>query len=141
MISRLLAALLLPTLAAVLAGCGSSKVAPVSGRITVNGRPLARASVTFSPIGSKANQEPGPSSAGTTDEDGRYSLSLIGQDGSGATIGKHKVRIALQEELDTSEDLPVKLKQLPLEYNGQTKLEFDVPAGGSDKADFDLKVN
>ena len=34
----------------------------------------------------------------------------------------------------------MKVQQLPLKYNAQTTLEFDVPADGSDKADFDLKV-
>ena len=48
--------------------------------------------------------------------------------------------IALQEEVDTSDDNPVKLKQLPLKFNGRTTLEFDVPAGGTDKADFNLTV-
>jgi len=124
----------------MLAGCGSNKIAPVSGRITLNGNPLANASVTFAPIGGKDKPEPGPSSAGTTDSDGRYSLKLIGQDGRGAVIGKHKVRIALNEELDTTNDQPVKLKQLPIHFNGQTKLDFDVPSGGTDTANFDLKV-
>jgi hypothetical protein len=131
---------LFPFVTALLAGCGSDKTAPVSGRITVNGNPLANASVTFAPIGGKDNQEPGPSSAAITDADGRYSLRLIGQEGRGAMIGKHKVRIALQEELDTTTDEPVKLKQLPLHYNGQTKLEFDVPAGGTESANFDLTL-
>jgi len=132
--------LLLSLALAALAGCGSSKIAPVSGRVMLNGSPLARASVTFAPIGGKNNQEPGPSSAGITDADGRYTLSLIGQDGRGAVVGKHKVRIALQEELDTADDRPVKLKQLPLQFNGQTTLEFDVPPGGTDAADFNLKL-
>jgi len=132
----LLLALLLP----LAAGCGSSKTAPVSGRVTLNGKPLPNASVTFAPIGGKGNQEPGPSSAGKTDGDGRYTLSLIGQDGSGAMIGRHKVRIALMSEADTSDDRPDKLKQLPLHYNGQTTLEFEVLPGGTDSADFNLKV-
>lgn len=133
--------LLLPVACWLLVGCGSSKTAPVSGRITLNGKPLANASVTFAPVGGKDNQEPGPSSAAITDGDGRYTLRLIGQDGRGAMVGKHKVMVALQEEADTTnDDGPVKLKQLPLKYNGQTTLEFDVPAKGTDAADFDLKV-
>jgi hypothetical protein len=48
--------------------------------------------------------------------------------------------VALQDEVATSDDSPVKLKQLPLKYNGQTTLEYVVPAGGTDNADFDLKV-
>lgn len=131
-----LLALLLP----LVGGCGSSKTAPVSGRVTLNGKPLANASITFAPIGSKGNQEPGPSSAGKTDADGRYTLELIGQDGRGAMIGRHKVMIALMSEADPSDDRPDKLKQLPPQFNGKTKLEYDVPAGGTDAANFDLKV-
>src|SRR5438105_200679 len=99
---------LLPLALALLAGC-SSRTAPVSGRITLNGKPLARASVTFAPIPSQGELEPGPSSAAITDEDGRYTLRLIGESGKGATIGKHKVMVALQEEVATSDDSPVKL--------------------------------
>ncbi len=136
---RILAAV---AVTALVAGCGGDpyKVAPVSGRITLNGKPLPKASVTFSPVAVGGNQEPGPSSAGKTDADGRYTLSLIGKSGSGAVVGKHKVRIALLDEVDTSVDLPDKTKQLPLKYNGQTTLEFEVPAGGADNADFPLTV-
>jgi hypothetical protein len=139
MISRRIYPALLPLACALFVGCGSG-TAPVSGRITLNGKPLARASVTFAPIAARGEKEPGPSSAAITDADGRYSLKLIGQSGSGAMVGKHKVMVALQEEVNTADDNPVKLKQLPLKYNGQTTLEFDVPAGGTSKADFELKV-
>jgi hypothetical protein len=126
----------------LVAGCGGDpyKVAPVSGKIMLNGKPLAKASVTFSPVAVGGNIEPGPSSTGKTDAEGRFTLTLIGKDGSGAVVGKHKVRVAMLDETDTSIDLPDKTRQLPLEYNGQTKLTFDVPAGGTDKADFDLKI-
>ena len=69
--------------------------------------------------------------------------ALVGKDVanlSGAVVGKHKVRIALLNETDTAIDLPDKMRQLPLKYNGQTTLEFDVPTGGVDNADFDLKL-
>jgi hypothetical protein len=132
--------LLLVLLLPLAGGCGSAKIAPVSGRVTLNGKPLPNASVTFAPVGGKENQEPGPSSAGKTDADGRYTLELIGQEGSGAMIGKHKVRIALLSEMDTSDDRPERLKQLPLEFNGQTTLTFEVPPGGTDAADFNLTV-
>jgi hypothetical protein len=124
------------------AGCGGDpfKTAPVSGRITVNGKPLAKASVTFAPVAVGNNIEPGPSSAGKTDADGRYTLTLIGKNGSGAVVGRHKVMVAMLDESDTSSDLPDKTRQLPPQYNGQTTLRFDVPADGSDKADFDLKI-
>lgn len=132
--------LLLALPLALVAGCGGSKTAPVSGRITVNGKALPHASVTFAPIGGKGNIEPGPGSAGKTDADGRYTLALVGQSGSGAVIGKHKVQVALLSEANTADDRPDKMKQIPLKYNGQTTLEFDVPPGGTDAADFDLKI-
>jgi hypothetical protein len=128
-------------LVALAAGCGGPyKSVPVSGRVTLNGKPLAKASVTFAPVGKDANVEPGPSSVGTTDADGRYALRLVGADGSGAVVGKHMVRIAILDETDTSVDAPVRMKQLPLKYNGQTTLRFDVPADGTDRANFDLAV-
>lgn len=132
--------LLLVVLFALAAGCGSSKVVPVSGRITVNGKPLPNASVTFAPIGGKGNAEPGPSSAGKTDADGRYTLALVGQSGSGAVIGRHKVQVALLSETNTADDRPDKMKQIPLKYNGQSILEYEVAAPGTESADFDLKI-
>ena len=46
----------------------------------------------------------------------------------------------MANDRDPSDDRPVlKLQQLPLRYNGETKLEFDVPVGGTDQANFDLK--
>ncbi|HVK18990.1 MAG TPA: hypothetical protein VM533_18815 [Fimbriiglobus sp.] len=136
--ARFLPGLLLP----VLMGCSSDpyKVAPVSGVVHLNGKPLANTSVTFAPVAAAGNLEPGPSSAATTDSAGRYTLELIGKNGQGAVVGKHKVRISIREDADISNDNPVKVQQLPMKYNAQTTLEFDVPAGGTDKADFDLKV-
>jgi hypothetical protein len=128
----------------ILAGCGGDgyKVAPVSGQVTLNGKPLAKASVTFSPVASGKNLEPGPSSYGHTDENGRYTLKLMTNDSSGAVVGKHKVQVAImEEERDPSDDRSRPgVKQLPGKYNSHTKLEFDVPAGGTQSADFNLTV-
>ena len=44
------------------------------------------------------------------------------------------------DERAADDDSPEKVKQLPLKYNGQTTLEFEVPPGGTEGADFDLKV-
>lgn len=132
---------LLPLVAA--AGCGdATPVAPVAGRVTVNGQPQANAAVTFAPVGSGGNPEPGPSSVGTTDADGRYVLALIGQNGTGAVVGKHRVQVAIRQERDVDDDRPLlkAVKQLPAKYNGATELTFDVPPGGTADANFDLKV-
>lgn len=132
------------------AGCSGDgfKYVPVSGRITKNGQPLANVRVTFQPMG----ENPGPGSAGTTDADGRYKLVVSSQQysGEGAVVGKHRVRIGTvlpgegtvptDPSIGTPDGEPLAGKELiPPKYNQDSELTFDVPPGGTDKADFDLK--
>jgi hypothetical protein len=117
-------------LALPLAGCGTTyKTAPVSGRVTLDGKALGHATVMFIPVAGSGDKGLLPSSSALTDEDGRYSLTLnSGGNGNGAVVGKHNVVISLGSH-----------KQLPEKYNRHTTLECDVPAGGRDDANFDLK--
>src|SRR5438067_2166344 len=73
------------------AGCGSSNIAPVSGKVTLDGKPLANATVIFEPISSEKN--PGPGSTAKTDENGQYTMQLMTGRANGALVGKHKVMI------------------------------------------------
>ncbi len=132
--------LFLPLLLPLAAGCGGPyKTAPVSGRVTLNGKPLANAAVLFQPVATEGNNEPGPGSSGVTDADGRYSLTLIGNRGKGAVIGKHKVRITkMGQESDPSDDRPQPFKQPLSRRNRGKQLEIEVPPGGTDSANFDL---
>ena len=129
-----------PLLLPILAGCGGGpyNVAPVSGRITLNGQPLANASVSFQPLAEGGKINPGPGSGGFTDSDGRYALKLDGTDTRGAVIGKHMVRIDLTHQDNSADDRPKRFKRLPARYNVKTKLEYDVPTRGTDSADFQL---
>lgn len=127
-------ALLPITLAVLAAGCGgpSYKLAAVSGKVTMDGKPGASLSVMFSPV----DVMDGPPSVGTTDAEGRYTLMV--QDAnkrSGAVVGKHKVFITVDSSHDTK---PTYHVQVPEWYNRKTILTFDVPAGGKDDADFNL---
>jgi hypothetical protein len=72
-------------------GCGSGKVptAPVKGKVTYNGQPVTGGSITFGPIGSKSQKDPGQPGFGEVGPDGSYSLKSQGADG--APIGKNKV--------------------------------------------------
>lgn len=122
-------------LALLAAGCGGN-VSPVSGRVTLDGNPLPNASVIFQPTGSDA----GSGSYGKTDADGRYTLRLVSNDKAGAVVGKHRVSITLAtegKEFDGGARAGKRGGLLP-KYNSETTLTFDVPRGGSDKADFPL---
>jgi hypothetical protein len=132
----------LPVLAALAllsAGCGSQpyRTARVSGRVTLNGSPLADAAVTFQPVPVKGDS-PGPGSGGVTDAEGRYTLTVVGKTTRGAVVGKHKVRITMFQKDDSADDRPKRVKRLPAKYNAKTELECEVPAGGTDSADFKL---
>jgi hypothetical protein len=132
---------LLAALAVCAVGCGGPhNTVSVSGRVTLDGQPLPKAAVTFQPVLTQGNSNPGPGSGGFTDTDGRYTLKLIGTETRGALVGKHKVRISLvPPEADPADDRPKPFKQLPAKYSGtNTKLEFEVPAGGTESADFAL---
>ncbi len=134
----------LPLLLPLLAGCSGEpySVAAVSGRVTLNGKPLDHAGVNFSPLATKGSLAPGPGSYAITDAEGRFSLKVVGTDARGAVVGKHKVSIIVVEEENTADDRPRRNRrpQLPAKYNGNTTLECEVPAKGRDDANFDLKV-
>lgn len=139
--------LCLALLLVLLVGCGGKPyaVAPVSGRVTLDGKPLAKASVTFAPMAEPGKHDPGPTSLGLTDTDGRFKLT-INPTTPGAVVGKSRIYISTLltdgtgggEQPDAG--VPIKaVERVPARYNMKTELTFDVPAAGSDKADFPLK--
>ena len=123
-------------------GCGSGKFAPVSGTVTMNGKPLAGALVIFSPIAKEGSIDAGPGSSGKTNDKGEYTLtSDTGR--TGALVGKHRVSVSLMNpgtgESDDRRRPGQLVNQVPVRYNGKTELTYEVPAGGTGKADFTLK--
>ena len=71
-------------------GCSNNpanypEVADVVGTVTLDGKPLEGASITFAP-------QSGRSSSGVTDSSGRYSLNYTGSI-PGAMLGSHRVMI------------------------------------------------
>lgn len=76
--------------ATVVCVCGCSdgpRMAPVSGAISVDGKPLVEAGVTFTP------DMGGRPAWATTDKQGRYQLTTL-RGGDGALVGDHVVTIA-----------------------------------------------
>ena len=74
------------------AGCGPSGPAtvPVTGTVTLDGKPIAKAAVMFVP------QFPGRPAHGLTDQEGRFSLGTF-KKGDGAVEGKYLVTVILNE--------------------------------------------
>ena len=140
-------------LALALLGCGGGpRYVPVSGVVRLNGNPYRGAVVNFQPLGSPDNPYPGRGSYGHTDENGRFTL-VVDDKIKGAVVGKHRVRIAtLQnsaaQEYDPKVGTPDggerksrpkrSIELIPREWNEESKQEFEVPAGGTDKANFDI---
>jgi len=124
-------------------GCGEvQKVASVSGVVTLNGKRLANASVTFSPIAKEGSIDAGDGSAGKTNANGEYTLTTS-RGVPGAMVGKHRVRISLMaQQVGTGDERPPRggwpvKDQIPARYNGETTLTFDV-VPGPNQADFSL---
>lgn len=135
--------ILLPLIVLVLGCDGGPKLAPVSGKVTLNGQPLAEAWLDFQPIATGDDINPGAGSVGTTDKDGRYTLKTV-HGKTGAVVGKHRVSITLKDPTGGNADAdPARgkrgFKQLPVRYNFQSELTVDVPAGGRSDVDFPLK--
>jgi hypothetical protein len=116
-----------------------------------NGKPYPRAIVSFQPIGTPDNPNPGRGSYGHADENGRFTL-VVDDKTPGAVVGRHLVRIRTAREsrdagfdpalgtLDGDPKARVKLDldPIPQEWNGSSKKEFEVPPGGTDQANFDI---
>jgi hypothetical protein len=119
---------LFSVLALSFTGCSSGpKTFPISGRVTIDGKPLTRGNVTvwvkdFRPA------------AGKIDKDGRYTLTTT-KEGDGCVAGEHQVTISSQKshgEVAVEYFIPLSYTR-PDESN--LKLKVDKPA---DDANFDL---
>lgn len=110
------------------AGCGGSKsdLAPVRGRVRLNGEPLADVIVEFQPAGKAP-------SVGVTDEDGNFQLQFS-KNRWGAVVGSHRVKI--DHDVDGREGR-ASLVRIPVRYNVKSELIREV-VSGSNSFEFDL---
>ena len=99
----------------------------VEGVVTLDGQPLANASVAFVKLGSRP-------AMGYTDEQGHYELQYL-PNKPGAVMGEHTVMIdRVRSEGQVSQS------HLPARYNEATELKADVQPGHN-KFNFDLTSN
>lgn len=143
---RLLSSVTLSTICLV--GCQSRDpdlppLVPVSGTITHEGMPLAKAAVYFMPTGATL----GTGSSGVTDDQGHYELHTL-HNGKGAPVGAYKVTISRIVRPDGTDFPPGEVidemgtphKQLlSPKYSNmeQSILSAEVPEGGK-TIDFSL---
>jgi hypothetical protein len=127
-------------------GCGTDPhlLAPVSGNVTLDGKPLAGALVSFIPA-AKPGQTAAVTSRGVTDQRGTYTLTTS-DDRPGAVIGRHLVHVSTRRaaaagsgEVLEGQAVTQSAERVPAKYNIRTELSFEVPAEGTDQADFQLQ--
>lgn len=138
----------------LLTGCGGEAPVPVTGKVTLDGKPVAGASITFTPV----DRKEGEVAVGGTDESGMYSLNLLkGEVKDGAWPGAYKVSISKEElvggktgdsnleesfsSLGMPSGRPARAKSLiPAKYGRAmtSGLSFEVKRGEENTANFEL---
>jgi hypothetical protein len=111
----------------VFCGCGDDRApAKVAGTITLDGKPVANATVTFAP------NDGGRNSYGYTDSQGRYELRFTGQL-KGAVVGTHRVIVQTGESevSSSSEEGTVAKETIPAKYNSETELTATLKSGNN----------
>lgn len=75
-------------------GCSKSPydLAPVSGKVTVDGQPLPDGQVMFAPRATSGSAKAGKPALGNVRPDGTFSLSTYA-DGDGAVVGEHLITL------------------------------------------------
>ncbi len=112
------------TFFSMLVGCGNDDgLAPVSGIVTLDGKPIADAGVMFHPDAG------GIPATGTTDTAGKFTLNTSGTEG--ATIGNNTVTVAKQVNVNpgavVEEGTITEVKTLtPLKYLSPRTSDFKV---------------
>jgi len=124
----------------LLAGCGGEagpKIFPVTGQVTLDGKPLVKAMVQFRPVD-------GRSSYAETDAEGRFTLSYSARQ-PGALPGSHQVLITTASETETpaseQQETPQTVftpEKLPKRYNAESKLTATVEPKKDNVIDFHL---
>lgn len=127
----------------LLAGCGSDgpETADVSGTVTLDGKPVVRASITFFSQGPD-----GSPSYGKTNDQGKYTL-MFTHAKRGAMLGKHNVEIEtpklsrseVAELKAAGQEVPAHVA-LPKKYREPGALTAEVKRG-SNTIDFPLQSN
>jgi hypothetical protein len=133
---------------AVMAGCGGDGLerAPITGLVTVEGAPLAGASVQFTPVGGT----PGEGALGVADAQGKFEVISSRQGDEGIPPGEYSVRVSRLADPDgtplspeaTEADHPFARETVPAPYSGMdSPLKVTISKeGGEVKVDVPAKL-
>jgi hypothetical protein len=117
-----------------LIGCQRGpQLAPVSGTVKLDGKPLGLAEVTFQP------EDHRRASHGIADANGHYVLRYNREE-MGALVGPHSVQIRSATEVSLPNGkFELRPQLVPPRYNSQTELHREVKPG-QNEFDFDLST-
>jgi len=125
-----------------LVGCGERgpELAQVTGKVTLDGAPVAAAAMTFRPMGNS-----GTTSYGGTNQDGDYTMAFT-KDKVGVMPGEYFVDIeTIKMKKRDIEDLksqglpePPPYVAIPKKYRGADQLKATVKAGEKNVINFEL---
>ncbi|PQO31424.1 carboxypeptidase regulatory-like domain-containing protein [Blastopirellula marina] len=119
-----------------LIGCGGSgpQLGTVEGSVTLDGKPLPGAIVSFRPV------EGGRTAEGMTDESGHFIIEFAAGS-KGALVGDHEIRVTTFREKVIGDngrvEDPGMPEKVPRKYNDQSELIRTVEPG---KNHFDLEL-
>jgi hypothetical protein len=126
-----LAVVILAVMMMTVSGCDNPAPANVTGTVTLDAQPLAKAMVVFSPVdGSR-------SSVGITDSQGKYKLRFSAS-APGAVVGEHKVEIRTTTNDPDPSDTIKSVESVPARYNNNTELRQTLKKG-TQIINFDLR--
>jgi hypothetical protein len=124
----------------ILSGCGGDPLGrhAISGTVTVEGTPLEKGNIAFTPT------EKSSTSSGTVIEGGKYSIK---QD-KGLPVGKYRVTInapvpgtggAVQTNAPPGEPIPPPQEMIAPEWNEKSEQSIEVTEKGPYQFNFDAK--
>jgi hypothetical protein len=126
---------------ATVIGCGGGPSLPgrakVTGKVTLDGKPLARGTVTFAPDNARGTT--GPAAVGQIGADGKYELTTdrSGRGGDGAVIGFHRISVQSREDVEAGQ-LAKSLIPAAYEDPDRSGLTAEVKAGQANEVNLEL---
>jgi hypothetical protein len=121
----------------VMLGCGGPGLVPVEGTVTLDGKPLANATIGMELSGGDKEHR---FFGGETDSAGKYVIAPFEQSSTGAIPGEYSVMIRSVKAPPGSNEMTVlPPEKVPMSYRDGS-LKLSVPEGGTTSANFEIKT-